>query len=712
MINPLPLMNLPKLSSEQLQAAQAPLNRKIFLQGEPGSGKTTAGLARLAFLLESGIPAEQILILLPQRTLAKPYYDYLTQNPLPPGSLPTIVTLGGLSQRTIQLFWPAISAEAGFARPHQPPLFLTLETAQYYMSKVVEPFLNQGYFEQLVIDRNRLYSQLLDNLNKAALIGFAHTTLGERLKQAWNGQPQHLILFDQAQDCMNAFREYCMANNLLDFSLQIELFIHYLWRSFLVRNYLHTHFHHLIYDNIEEDAPAAHDVIGEWLPVFDSALLIYDQQGGYRVFLGADPQSAASLADFCDEIVEFPPNLICPPTVRQFQSALVKAVQRQLTHEELTPPIKTAFSHLPARFYPEMVDQVCKTIDELVHQKQVAPSEIAVLAPFMSDSLRFSLMSRLEEYQIPARSHRPSRSLYDEPAVRTLITLAKLAHPHWEMPPSREEIRSMLVHCIEDLDLVRADLLMQMGFTAKKQSFPLRPFEEIGEDGRERITYSAGLRYSRLREWLLNYIEQGEEEELDVFFAFLFGEVLSQPGYGFHDHLDDAAVTARVIESIKKFRQVIEPVRSQQPGFSVGMEYLNMVGQGVISALYLPPSEEEDAVLISPAYSFIINNRSVRFQFWLDCGNYGWWERLFQPLTHPYVLSRNWQPGRLWTDADEYETNQQSLIRIIRGLTYRCREHIFLCTSRINERGAEERGALLLAFQGLLRRLHQQGGES
>ncbi len=701
-------MSLPNLFPEQIQIAQNPLNRKIYLQGEPGSGKTTAGLARLAFLLENGIPAEQILILLPQRTLARPYYDYLTQNSLPPGGLPTIVTLGGLSQRTIQLFWPAISAEVGFGQPHNPPLFLTLETAQYYMAKVVEPFLNQGYFEQLVIDRNRLYSQLLDNLNKAALVGFAHTTLSERLKQAWNGQPQHLIVFDQAQECLNAFRDFCLAHNLLDFSLQIELFNHYLWRSFLVRNYLQSQFRHLIYDNIEEDAPAAHDVIGEWLPVFDSALLIFDQHGGHRIFLGADPLSAASLADFCDEIVEFPPSLICPLPVRQFQSAMVMAVQRQLKTEKLNPQIKTAFTHLPARFYPEMVDQVCQTINELIHQKAVAPGEIAVLAPFVSDSLRFSIVNRLEEYQIPARSHRPSRSLYDEPAARTLMTLAKLAHPHWDMPPNREEIRSMLVHCIAELDLVRADLLVQMGFSSKNQSFPLRPFEEIGVDGRERITYAAGLRYSHLREWLLNYIERGEEEELDDFYAFLFGEGLSQPGYGFHDHLDDATVTARLIESIQKFRQVIEPARTQQTNFSTGLEYLNMVRQGVISALYLTPAEEENAVLISPAYSFLISNRSVRFQFWLDCGNLGWWERLFQPLTHPYILSRNWQSGRLWTDVEEYETNQQSLMRIIRGLTYRCADHIFLCTSRINERGAEERGALLLALQAILRRLHQQ----
>ncbi len=697
---------LPELTALQHAVAEKPLGRKIFLKGEPGSGKTTAGIARLKHLLENGVPADQILILLPQRTLAKPYYDFISQHDLPPGGIPTVVTLGGLSQRTIQLFWPAISEEAGFSNPHLPPLFLTLETAQYYMAKVVEPFLEKGYFEQLVIDRNRLYSQLIDNLNKAALIGFAHTTIGERLKQAWNGQPQHLILFDQAQECINAFREFCLQNNLLDFSLQIELFINHLWRSFLVRHYLQSRYRHLIYDNMEEDAPAAHDLIRDWLPVFDSALLIFDTHGGHRVFLGADPQSAELLMDGCDEIVEFTPGMTCPPHIKTFQQNLIKSLHRRLPVEEVTPAVKTAFTHLPACFYPEMVDQVCEVIKELVQKNGVAPQDIAVLAPFVSDSLRFSLMNRLEEASIPVRSHRPSRSLYDEPAARSLITLAKLAHPHWNLRPSREEIRAMLVYCIEDLDLIRADLLVQMGYSTKMADFPMRPFDEIGVIGRERISYLLGMRYTRLRDWLLNYMQE-TEEELDVFLAFLFGEVLSQPGFGFHNRFDDAAVTARLIESIQKFRQVIDPIRSQQSNFSTGLEYLKMVSQGVISAQYLLPSQDENAVLISPAYSFIMNNQAVRYQFWLDCGSIGWWERLYQPITHPYVLSRHWQPGRLWTDVEEYETNQQSLSRIIYGLTFRCTDHIYLCTTRMNERGAEERGALLLAIQGVLRRLHQ-----
>ncbi len=46
-----------------------------------------------------------------------------------------------------------------------------------------------------------------------------------------------------------------------------------------------------------------------------------------------------------------------------------------------------------------------------------------------------------------------------------------------------------------------------------------------------------GERYERLRLWLEEY-RQGKPAELDHFLSRLFGEVLSQPGYGFHDDLE------------------------------------------------------------------------------------------------------------------------------------------------------------------------------
>ena len=99
------------------------------------------------------------------------------------------------------------------------------------MAHIVRPLLGEGFFGSVTIDRNRIYSQIIDNLNKAAIVGFPYQEIGDRLKSAWSGEPGQSRVYEDAQICASLFREYCLKHNLLDFSLQIEVFWHYLWNS-------------------------------------------------------------------------------------------------------------------------------------------------------------------------------------------------------------------------------------------------------------------------------------------------------------------------------------------------------------------------------------------------------------------------------------------------------------------------------------------------
>jgi hypothetical protein len=95
----------------------------------------------------------------------------------------------------------------------------------------------------------------------------------------------------------------------------------------------------------------------------------------------------------------------------------------------------------------------------------------------------------------------------------------------------------------------------------------------------------------------------------------------------------------------------------------------------------------------------------VDVQFWLNVGSPGWAMRLHQPLTHPYVMSRQWTPGQLWTDADEEQANDAALQALISGLLRRCRKQVYLGMSQYGEQGHEQRGQLLSAIQRSLRRI-------
>jgi len=698
-----------KPNAVQRKIAHTPPDSKVFLSGPTGCGKTTTGVERMKYLLKQGIRADSLLILTPQRTLQEPYLASLHGPEAAPGGEVTLLTVGGLSRRVVDLFWPLAADAAGFAHPDQQPVFLNLETAQYYMAHIVRPLLDEGYFESVTIDRNRLYSQILDNLNKSAVVGFPVDEIGPRLDSAWFGDPAQRRVYTDAQDSALRFRQYCYDHNLLDFSLQLHVFWNYLWPERHVRDYLARTYRHLIYDNVEEDIPRGHDMIREWLPDFQSALLIYDEGGGYRRFLGADPETGWALREVCDEQAVLQDSFAMSEGIASLEDALRDAIDPTLTPSRSTleglPGRERidSLSFVQSRFYPELLDAIADETLSLL-DGGLPPSEIVIVAPYLSDSLRFSLTNRLDARKIPWRSHRPSRSLRDEPASHALLTLAALAHPDWNIRPPKFDVAYAFMQSVEGMDLVRAQLLAEIVY--RQRDFSLAPFDGIKPDVQERITFTLGNRYSALRDWLQAY-QESDALPLDHFLRKLFGEVLSQPGFGFHTNLDSIRVAASLVESVKSFRLAIEP-SGEMTGLSelsaLGKEYIAMLNDGVIAAQYLESWRmgDEQAVFVAPAYTFLLTYRPVTVQFWLDAGSSGWYERLAQPVTHPFVLSRGWEQGRLWTDADEVEQSRDALARLVSGLLRRCRERVYLGMSELGESGFENRGDLLKAFQKVL----------
>ena len=711
-----------RLIPEQVGLVDYPFQAKIYLEGPAGSGKTTAAVERLLRFMAAGIPGSSILLLVPQRTLAEPYYQALNHPGVISGGVVTVLTVGGLAQRMVDLFWPLVTEKTGFSHPDRAPVFLTLETAQYYMAHLVAPLIKDSMFESLSMDRNRLYSQIVDNLNKAAVVGFSITEIGERLKEAWVGEPGQMRIYEDVQECAILFRRFCLEHNLLDYSLQMQIFRSAIWPDPLCRAYLNSNYRHLIYDNLEEDVSVAHDIVREWLPDFDSALLIYDWQGGFRRFLGADTQTALGLRDLCTEQAVFSRSLVMSEPIEALVNSLsnkltisindpaqsveiLPARAEQHSEEGLSKPfsktIRDALVFEQHHFYPEMLDWITDQIVDLIYHDDVPPSEIVILSPFLSDALRFSVINRLENRQVPVHSHRPSRSLREEPATRCLLTLSNLAYPEWNIIPTKFDVAQALMQAIAGLDRVRAQLLTEIVYRTRAGIPTLSSFEQIKPETQARITFRVGERYEELRAWLARRREP--PDEFDHFLSRMFGEILSQSGFGFHDELISGEITANLIESVQKFRRVAGVTLTDE-GIPLGKEFIQMIQDGVIAAQYVRSwqSPPEDAVLIAPAFTYLMSNRPVRFQFWLDAGNRGWSERLNQPLTQPYVLSREWARGRLWTDYDEVQAGHDLLSTLVLGLLHRCRERIYLGISELGEQGYETRGPLLQVIQRVL----------
>ena len=697
----------------------------LFLSGPFGAGKTTAAIERIQWLLrQERVRGDQILVLVPQRTLGQPYQEALHRPEVPAGALVQVTTVASLARSSVALYWPLAARSAGFAEPRREPTFLNLETTQYHMDGLVEKAAQQAEFDAVRLQRGRIVSQVLDNLNKAALHGF---TIDEAYARLENTVPpgEHMTarlnVLRTARRISQAFREMCLHESLVDYSLQMQIFLQEILENEWCRTHLFRSFRHLVFDNAEEETFAAQELVRRWLPHLDSALILVDEDGGYRAFLGADPQNAERLARFTDSRARLPGSHSMAPGLSSMIGRINRAIpggRRQVeqeagTDEELsvlTDGGPLVFPESAHRFYPQMIEWAVEEIERLVKQEGVPPKEIAVLAPFVSDAMRFSIQTRLQERGIPTASHRPSRALNAEPAVRTLLTLAALAHPSWQRRPSRADVTLTLGSAIDRLDPVRASVLAQAAYNDRGNAGgELLAFERLRGDVQTRVAFATGERYEQLRLWLADYRTESELSPLDRFFARIFGELLSQPGFGFHDQPEAARMADQLARSARNFRWAMgeqggasSPVSAEPAGapasrqVEIGRAYLELVESGALGALYLPSwTVADDAVFIAPAYTFLMRNRAVDVQFWLDIGAEGWWQRIYQPLTHPYVLSRNWPQHQSWSDLHEFQSRQESLRRLLIGLLRRARRGVFLGLSENGENGMEQRGPLL-----------------
>jgi hypothetical protein len=375
-------------------------------------------------------------------------------------------------------------------------------------------------------------------------------------------------------------------------------------------------------------------------------------------------------------------------------------------------------------------------------QQGTPPDQIAVLAPFVEDVLRFELQERLRPHGIGVYPVRPSRPLYDHPVTRALITWAKLAHPDWQQQVSAPELARALSLSIQDLDIVRAQVLADAAQRITTAGLPALEEQALWN----RVGMRFRERYVELQRWLAvaqpeaRPMDERPTEEraaaarpLDLFWQQLFTDVLSQPGFGLNDSLEGATVCDRLVRSARSFREVfqqanltpqsvptievevlgLQPPPTRTAPMDTGLAYVNTLMQGILAAQHVPdrpPSAvasdagggDASEILLAPTFTYLTGDYHSRYQFWLDVNASGWHERIYQPLTHPYVLARQWQPGQPWTDEDELYANRDMLARVVGGLAFRCSERVFLGQSQLNVAGQEEEGPLTRAVQRVL----------
>jgi hypothetical protein len=660
---------------------------RLYLRGHAGLGKSARISARLSELLRDGVRPDRILCL----TMGGRAQQRM-RRAQPFVSPETITTFPALARRHTALFFPLIARSAGFADPSAEPVFLNVEAAQHLLNACMTPYLPA--FDDLGQQRSRLVSQVLDDVNKSAVSGFPLDELAQRLASAWSGESRRLLAYGAAQQAALDYRNHCLQHGVLDYALLTDVYRRFLLPHPAYRDYLLARSRHVLVDNVEEGARPMHELIALLLPECESALLVEDEPGGYRVFLGADRASARRLAALCDAQTALDDPRVGGTTPAAFGAALARTVRRTSVPapaEEHARAVASVSMVRSGRYWISMVDAAAEQIGALV-AGGVPAREIAVVAPYVEDVLRFELLERLRPLGVRVRSLRPSRPLVQHPVVRALLALARLANPAWDMRVSAAEAARMLTCLLDGLDGVRAHALAE-------HAAGISSLDHLPEIENAAIWTRVGLRhrdaYRALRAWLT---EARERLPIDLWWQTAYTQLLTRDGFGLAGDRDAARVTAQLIASARAFRETVP----NPNGEDLDMSYVRMLQEGMLPARYDEEPGDDDGVLLATAQAYLTSDERSRVQIWLDLQSNGWHERIFQPLTHPYVLAHHWPSDAHWDDADEHRESVERLADVVAGLAYRCRERIYLASSQLTISGLEGEGWLIRPLQTLL----------
>lgn len=692
-------------TTQQKDLVEADPSSRIFLSGKAGCGKSTAAAERVRFLMEHTDAWPQILIFTPGRNFNSPYQDLLSRE----GIRPQITSYNSYVQNSLRLFWPLIAGETELGRKRNYPMFLTIEAAQIIMSRLIRSKREQGYFNGLTASPSRVFNQVMLAMHKCAAAEIPFDDYAQIMQESWGGDGALLPVFEQTQECGKLYRDFCLKNNLLDYSLQLEMFTKHLLPNPTYRDWLKNQRLHFIFDNIEEEVPAAHHFVREAAPLCNSLLLITDKDGGYRSFMGCDPLSAETLREICPVQVNFEESFVSSPAIQSMERVIVDP---SLSNKDLPVSPRSAFSFASGHHYPEMIKKAVNDVANLVWVQGVAPKDIVIIAPLVTDVLYTEMERGLWEQGIKVYLHRPSRPLLNERVTRSLLTLCEIVKPIPGTQVRLLDIVQMAQCFIEGLDPMRGQLIVGGMFRERKHDDPdpieydIKPFASLSEEKRSRIPVPIAERFEILRNW----IEQQRKNKAlspERIVSEFFTDILIREGF-ITDEETNLGIR-KVADSMTKYKAVLDYLdghtdpESFRPDWT---DYFELVGLGMINAKYYEElyAQPENTVLISLTSAYLSMNRSADYQIWLNVGAPRWWERFYGELTNDAVLSRFWPPEKKWDVLTAAAYNDSHMTRQICGLLRRCRVQVKAYASELNESGMEQKSKLLYLFSALTRR--------
>lgn len=635
-----------------------------------GAGKSRALRQETGGTWAEGALSDRVLILLPHQAAAAAWHPRRVRS------------FAGWLWQEIHLHWPLVesqlwagSSPATGGAAATAPRRLPTAVLAHLMAQAAERSLDGGGLAGLPLPAGRIGSLLARRLHRgAALAGLPAADLAARIAQALGGEAAGSLpgelpggLPGEASRLVRGVRQALEQARVVDTGLAADLWRRCLLPRAAYRQSLLARWDGLVMDDIGDLPPLALELVRLF------------REGGRPVWLAYDPDSGHDL-----ERGAAGPEALDHPALQG------------LPRYHLSPPARPAprITHLDEPFRGDLLRRVAGVVRERLAAGIPAP-EIALLSPRVDAGLRVAL-----ERILPAGTGLqllpPVQPLAELPGPRVLLTLARLAHPEWERPPTPDEVAQAVGLALDlDLDPVRSRAVAA-AYHRLGRLPGLRPPAERPETQRPGRDPEG---------WLTGRLGPGPARRYQELLAFLTRAAGDSPSQFLHaaaetwilPHPQAPALLppCRQLIQLARTLESLAAALSDLATPSPGWHLVRAAAQDYWVAGLPSPQHPATGLWLGTPTAFLALDRPVRVQIWVDARSMAWLPGPTHPLTNPYSLRQDWPPDRPWSDALHRQEQERRLDRLITALLSRCHEECLLAGSALDSRGQECEGPLV-----------------
>jgi len=636
----------------------------MYIQAPLKSGKTAYLAEKFAELLASGVKSSEILVIVQNSYKKKVFLELLNhklkEKKIFGTSELNVHTFNGIVFNSIKRNWAIVEEilPEVYGKKEILPNLCGLDVSELIIKKCIKKINSKEKLEDSLRDyrshRNlkhqllRRLSLITNNLLDKDEIEDRSAVLNEQMGK-------------QAQETINEYKKLSNKYRTFDNLKQISTFFHLLERGkidFKEINYIFV-------DDYDELAYSAQQFVKLIIRDVKSFYIAADTEGSTRRgYLCANPQGFEEIKEFIpSEILE----LQCKNEIYNDANQLFKAIL-----ENKSANFKNIKLIENSIRYVEMLEQIFTKISFLLKNKKYSPNDLAIIAPYVDDTLKHTLKEFFEKENIPYQLLTGSKKIFDNILVFGTVIILQLINQEWQFEPKKFEIRSLLTGM---MGLSTVDMFEIMECYAEKHFLPDNAF--LNKEMPQKYTVLVAL-IKDLKE---------NKKKLSIQVERIFTEIIL-PELDENADLEDFN---RMLKSLIEFEKLMETTKDKV--FSI-KDWIILIKDTVVSDNpSSAPDLKENTLKIATPQKLIDLEVSSKIQIWLDISSNNWLREDTGTLYNSWVFNKNWCDTK-YTPQIHRKLTLQKTAHVLRKLALLSQQEIWLYASQLDLAGNENEGGI------------------